>query len=127
METHRRGFTMIELLIVIVVIGIIAAIAIPKFQAIKGKANVAVLKSDLRNLSNAEEGYLYEKDVYTTVLSDMSFVASPGVTITVTTATASGWAAKATSPQAGSNSCAIFHGNVPALAPAVDEGIIACQ
>ena len=51
----RAACTLIELLIVVVIAGILAAIAIPKFQSTKGKPNAAVLRSDLRNLSLAEE------------------------------------------------------------------------
>src|SRR5437870_8222331 len=40
----------LELLIVVVIIGILAAIAIPKFANTKGKAYIASMKSDLRNL-----------------------------------------------------------------------------
>ena len=49
LPTHRRAFTLIELLIVVVIIGILAAIAIPKFSNTKEKAYVAQMKSDLRN------------------------------------------------------------------------------
>ena len=127
MRTPRRAFTLIELLIVIVIVGILAAIAIPKFQNLKGKANEASLKTDLRNLSGTEEGYMFEKDTYTAVLSDMSIVPSPGVTLTIVSATASGWSATAWSPAVSSFTGAIFHGNAPALPPAVDEGIIGCR
>jgi prepilin-type N-terminal cleavage/methylation domain-containing protein len=59
-RAHRTGFTLVELLIVVVVIGILAAIAIPKFQSTKGKAYLASVKSDLKNLSTAEETFFYE-------------------------------------------------------------------
>ena len=54
---NRKGFTLIELLIVVVIIGILAAIAIPKFANTKEKAVVASMKSDLRNLVTAQEGF----------------------------------------------------------------------
>ena len=58
--THARhwGFTLVELLIV-VVIGILVTMAIPRFQSTKGKAYLASVKSDLKNLSTAEESLFY--------------------------------------------------------------------
>ena len=121
MGRSRRGFTLIELLVVVVIIGVLAAIAIPKFQATKGKANAASLKSDLRNLATAQEAYFYENLVYTTSTSALNIQMTSGVTITWGTVTAGGWAAKVTHPLAYPIECAIFIGNVPAMAPAVTE------
>jgi len=124
---NKRGFTLIELLIVVVIIGILAAIAIPKFQGTKGKANAAALKSDLRNLSTAEEAYMFDNNMYTAVVSDLSFKLSPGVVLSITTATASGWGASATHPASYPLTCALFVGNVSPVAPATVEGLIGCQ
>jgi prepilin-type N-terminal cleavage/methylation domain-containing protein len=123
----KHGFTLIELLIVVVIIGILAAIAIPKFQNTKGKANLAAMKSDLRNLATAEESYFYDNGAYTPVLSSLTFQTSPGVVLTVVSATASGFAAQSTHPQSYPVTCALFIGNVSALAPATVEGLIGCQ
>ena len=127
MGHQRRGFTLIELLIVVVIIGILAAIAVPKFQNTKGKAYVASMKSDLRNLAVAEEGYYYEHRVYTTVLDSLAFVPSHGVILSIPEANASGWAATSTHPNAYPHTCAIFYGSVTAIPPATTDGEVACQ
>src|SRR5437762_11215467 len=46
--------------------GILAAIAIPKFANTKGKAYIASMKSDLRNLVTAEEAYFADSVKYST-------------------------------------------------------------
>jgi len=91
----RKGFTLIELLIVVVIIGILAAIAIPKFANTKEKAYVASMKSDLRNLVTAEESYFADNTTYTTSLPATAYNASQGVTVNITSADGTGWAANA--------------------------------
>lgn len=81
-KRQTRGFTLIELLIVVVIIGILAAIAVPKFAATKDKAKLASLKSDLRNLMNAEEAYYVDNMSYTTAIT--TFYPSAGNLVTLT-------------------------------------------
>ena len=63
MRIVQKGFTIVELLIVIVVIGILAAITIVAYNGIQGRAHDTTVQSDLRNLYNkslafyATEGY----------------------------------------------------------------------
>jgi type IV pilus assembly protein PilA len=81
------GFTLIELLIVVVIIGILAAIAVPLFLSQREKGYDATMKSDLRNLSVAEDTFLHNgADRYGTmdeVRAGTDVKASKGVTLRV--------------------------------------------
>ncbi|HUF29160.1 MAG TPA: prepilin-type N-terminal cleavage/methylation domain-containing protein [Gemmatimonadaceae bacterium] len=124
----RRGFTLIELLIVVVIIGILASIAMPKWQNTKGKANTAALKSDLRNLTVAQESYFYENQTYTTDPASLNFNASQNVALTFVAGTGFGWSATATHAVASPTTCGVYYGAVAApIAATTAEGQIACQ
>ena len=124
---NRRGFTLIELLIVVVIIGIIAAIAIPKFASTKGKANYAAMKSDLHNLTTAQESFFYDSSSYTSNLDRLHFRGSKGDSIVIVEATATGWAATATHEQSYPRFCALFIGTAAAVPPATSPGVVACN
>ena len=134
----RKGFTLIELLIVVVIIGILAAIAIPKFANTKEKAYLATMKSDLRNLATAQEGYFADAKSYfsgtaqndgkgSTSSLGGGYVPSSGVTVTVATSS-NGWLATAgMASTVTTKSCYIFVGTGTANNAAKSDGEPACQ
>lgn len=124
----RRAFTLVEILIVVVIVAILAAIAVPRFAATKGNAYTSQLKSDLRNLYIAQESYFNQHGTYASDVSLLtpSFVPSARNTLTIVQAGSAGWSGTATSANT-STICALFYGSVAAVAPATVEGQLACQ
>ena len=64
MRRNQKGFTLIELMIVIAIIGILAAIAIPQFAKYRQNAFNSAAQSDLRNGKSTLEAYFSENYQY---------------------------------------------------------------
>ena len=64
MMRKNEGFTLIELMIVIAIIGILAAIAIPQFSAYRQRSYNAAAEADLRNATTAQEAYYVDTQHY---------------------------------------------------------------
>lgn len=68
---RRRGFTLIEMLIVIVVIAILALIVIPNLMGAGRKAKEATLRANIQELRNAVANFNADTGVYPAALTDV--------------------------------------------------------
>lgn len=86
MRTIGKGFTLIEVLVVLVVLSILSAIAIARYVSTKDAAYVASMKADLRNFALYEQNYLMDSQgsYFSGNGAAQGFVPTPGVTISAT-------------------------------------------
>ena len=70
---RRKGFTILELLIVIAVISILVGIALPRFKGMQDEGNIARAKGELRMLTTAIESYyIHNNNTLPTALSNLT-------------------------------------------------------
>ena len=127
--TSRDGFTLIELMLVVVIVGLLAAIAMPRLSRVRERTYITVMRSDLRNFVNAEESYFYDFAVYTADPARVvprGFTMSADVSLRVNEATSTGWSAT-TSHAATPVQCYIFLGSAAPLGSASKEGVLDCS
>jgi prepilin-type N-terminal cleavage/methylation domain-containing protein len=84
MRSDRKGFTLIELIVAMVVIGILSGIAIAKFVRTKESVYIASMKVDLRNFALYQQSYLMDSQgsYFAGNGAAQGFVPTPGVTVT---------------------------------------------
>ncbi len=96
---NRKGFTLVEVLIVVIIIGILAAIGVPQFADSIEKAKGGEARAGLGHLQTGEKVYYAENETYTTALGDLdislsqrywTFSIAAGATTYTATATRSG-------------------------------------
>lgn len=90
MVSNRRGFTLIELMVVVSIIGVLASIALPKYAYLKERALVTTMKSDLRNLLTSQEGFYVSNNDYAGTVTAGAEVPGTGGRGTTTWATSPG-------------------------------------
>lgn len=85
MRNDPRGFTLMELLVVVGIIGLLAAIAIPQFGEYRERGFRARIQSDARNAATAQEAFFAEANTYSSDCDALpGFTHSDGVTMTCT-------------------------------------------
>ena len=82
-QINRRGFTFIELLTVMIVIGLLATIGVPRIRSMKERSYQATLRSDLGAVRTAQEAYFAEHQQYATVVAALELRLSRNVSLTL--------------------------------------------
>ena len=123
----EKGFTLLELIVVAVILGFLAAIAIQRFANSKERAYLAAMKADLRNLVTAEVVYSTDSLRFTTVIGSggLTYQVSTGNTGPSIALTGDGFTAQIGNTNTP-RTCVIFMGSTP-VAPATNEGEPACR
>ena len=62
-KNTKKGFTLVEIMIVVVIIGLLAAMAIPAFNKVRQESREKTVKNNLRQIASAGQQYILEEGV----------------------------------------------------------------
>jgi prepilin-type N-terminal cleavage/methylation domain-containing protein len=125
---NRNGFTLIELLVVVAIIGILAAIAIPKYNGAKQTAYRAMVIADLSSLRTAQESFFADSGRYATLTEIRTRIApSDGLGTPTIIASTSFWSATLTHPQVPGMLCGIAVSTANPVSASAGEGDPFCK
>jgi type IV pilus assembly protein PilA len=71
MNNKNKGFTLVEIMIVVVIIGLLASMAIPAFQKVRTNSQDKAILNNARQLSAASDQYYLENGVSSVVISQL--------------------------------------------------------
>lgn len=77
MKTKARGFSLIELMIAVVIVGILAAIAIPSYSNYVARGNRSAAESYILGAANKQEQYMLDARQYATTLALLNLSTAP--------------------------------------------------
>ena len=63
----QSGFSLVELMIVVAIIGILSALAVPRFQSFQAKARQSEAKNNLSHIYTLEQSYYGDNDTFTQI------------------------------------------------------------
>ncbi|WP_054113786.1 type IV pilin protein [Marinagarivorans algicola] len=79
MKKNRQGFTLIELMIVVAIVGILAAVAIPSYQQYIEKSRRVDAKETLMRLATLQERFFFQRSSYTNDLTELGVAGTPAL------------------------------------------------
>jgi type IV pilus assembly protein PilE len=74
---HAAGFTLMEIMVVVIVVGILAAIGLPSYQEAMQKGRRTDARESLMEAASRQEQYMLDRNVYTTDMTDLGFEDDP--------------------------------------------------